>query len=117
MHVPPTEYDPVTYEPLGEMVPVSAVGTVVSWTWQPDPLRGPAPGSAVRLGADQAGRRRHPADARGRCGSAGRDQNRYPSARALGRRDGGRHHRHRVFALGEEPETEPAPATTRNRSP
>ena len=40
MHVPPAEYDPVTYEPLGEMVPVSAVGTVVSWTWQPDPLEG-----------------------------------------------------------------------------
>ena len=40
VHVPPAEYDPVTYEPLGEMVPVSAVGTVVSWTWQPDPLEG-----------------------------------------------------------------------------
>ena len=40
VHVPPTEYDPVTYEPLGEMVPVSAVGTVASWTWQPDPIEG-----------------------------------------------------------------------------
>ena len=40
VHVPPAEYDPVTYEPLGEMVPVSAVGTVVSWTWQPEPLEG-----------------------------------------------------------------------------
>jgi hypothetical protein len=40
VHVPPAEYDPVTYEPLGEMVPVSAVGTVVSWTWQADPLEG-----------------------------------------------------------------------------
>ena len=40
VHVPPTEYDPVTYEPLGEMVPVSAVGTVVSWTWQPDRIEG-----------------------------------------------------------------------------
>jgi uncharacterized protein len=40
VHVPPTEYDPVTYEPLGEMVPVSSVGTVVSWTWQPDPIEG-----------------------------------------------------------------------------
>jgi len=40
VHVPPPEYDPVTYEPLGEMVPVSAVGTVVSWTWQPEPLEG-----------------------------------------------------------------------------
>jgi uncharacterized OB-fold protein len=40
VHVPPADYDPVTYEPLGEMVPVSAVGTVVSWTWQADPLEG-----------------------------------------------------------------------------
>jgi uncharacterized OB-fold protein len=40
VHVPPAEYDPVTYEPLGEMVPVSTVGTVVSWTWQPEPLEG-----------------------------------------------------------------------------
>jgi uncharacterized OB-fold protein len=40
VHVPPAEYDPVTYEPLGEMVPVSTVGTVASWTWQPEPLEG-----------------------------------------------------------------------------
>jgi uncharacterized protein len=40
LHVPPAEYDPVTYEPLGEMVPVSSVGTVASWTWQPEPLEG-----------------------------------------------------------------------------
>lgn len=40
VHVPPAEYDPVTYEPLGEMVPVSSVGTVMSWTWQPDPIEG-----------------------------------------------------------------------------
>ncbi|WP_197508727.1 Zn-ribbon domain-containing OB-fold protein [Mycobacterium sp. 1081908.1] len=40
VHVPPAEYDPVTYEPLGEMVAVSSVGTVASWTWQPEPLEG-----------------------------------------------------------------------------
>ncbi|MGO9384078.1 MAG: Zn-ribbon domain-containing OB-fold protein [Mycobacterium sp.] len=40
VHVPPAEYDPVTYEALGEMVPVSSVGTVVSWTWQAEPLEG-----------------------------------------------------------------------------
>lgn len=40
VHVPPAEYDPVTYEPLGEMVPVAPVGTVVSWTWQSEPLPG-----------------------------------------------------------------------------
>jgi len=38
--VPPAEYDPVTYEELTEIVPVSSVGTVVSWTWQPAPLEG-----------------------------------------------------------------------------
>lgn len=40
VHVPPAEYDPVTYEPLGEMVPVASFGTVESWTWQPQPLQG-----------------------------------------------------------------------------
>jgi uncharacterized protein len=40
VHVPPAEYDPVTYERLTEMVPVSSVGTVQSWTWQPQPLAG-----------------------------------------------------------------------------
>jgi uncharacterized protein len=40
VHVPPAEYDPITYERLTEIVPVSSVGTVVSWTWQPLPLEG-----------------------------------------------------------------------------
>lgn len=40
VHVPPAEYDPVSYEPLGEMVPVASTGTVESWTWQPQPLEG-----------------------------------------------------------------------------
>jgi len=40
VHVPPAEYDPVTYEQLTEIVPVAGVGTVVSWTWQPAPLEG-----------------------------------------------------------------------------
>ena len=38
--VPPAEYDPVTYEPLTEVVPVQSVGTVLSWTWQAEPLEG-----------------------------------------------------------------------------
>ena len=38
--VPPAEYDPVTYAPLSEMVPVASVGTVLSWTWQAEPLEG-----------------------------------------------------------------------------
>ena len=40
VHVPVIEYDPVSYEPLTEIVPVSSVGTVLSWTWQPQPLDG-----------------------------------------------------------------------------
>ncbi|MET0316726.1 MAG: OB-fold domain-containing protein, partial [Rhodococcus fascians] len=40
VHVPPAEFDPVTYEPLSEIVPVASVGTVLSWTWQPQPLEG-----------------------------------------------------------------------------
>jgi uncharacterized protein len=40
VHVPPAEFDPVTYQRLTEIVPVSSVGTVVSWTWQSQPLEG-----------------------------------------------------------------------------
>ncbi len=40
VHVPPAEYDPVTYERLSEIVPVATVGTVVSWTWVPEPVAG-----------------------------------------------------------------------------
>ena len=40
VHVPVIEYDPVTHEPLSEIVPVSSVGTVLSWTWQAEPLEG-----------------------------------------------------------------------------
>src|SRR6202012_4231988 len=39
-YVPPAEFDPVTYEPLTEIVPVASVGSVLSWTWQPEPLEG-----------------------------------------------------------------------------
>ncbi len=40
VHVPPAEFDPVTYERLTEIVPVASVGTVVSWSWQSAPLEG-----------------------------------------------------------------------------
>jgi len=40
VHVPPAEYDPVTYAPLTEVVPVASVGTVLTWSWQPEPLEG-----------------------------------------------------------------------------
>lgn len=58
--VPPAEYDPVTYQPLTQVVPVSAVGTVTSWSWQPEPLEGqpldrPFAWALIRLdGADTA---------------------------------------------------------------
>ena len=38
--VPPAEFDPVTYDRLTEIVTVASVGTVLSWTWQPEPLEG-----------------------------------------------------------------------------
>lgn len=38
--VPPAEYDPVSYEQLTEIVPVASVGTVLSWSWQREPLEG-----------------------------------------------------------------------------
>ncbi|MGI9164602.1 MAG: Zn-ribbon domain-containing OB-fold protein [Mycobacterium sp.] len=60
VHVPVVEYDPVSYEPLTEIVPVSSVGTVLSWTWQPEPLEGqpldrPFAWALIKLdGADSA---------------------------------------------------------------
>lgn len=38
--VPPLEFDPVTHEPTTDFVEVSPVGTVVSWTWVPEPVKG-----------------------------------------------------------------------------
>ena len=40
VHVPPPEYDPVTGEPLTELVEVGQDGTVVTWCAQPKPLAG-----------------------------------------------------------------------------
>jgi uncharacterized OB-fold protein len=60
VHVPPVEYDPVTSDPLSEPVAVSDEGTVVSWSWMPEPLAGqpldrPFGWALVRLdGADTA---------------------------------------------------------------
>jgi uncharacterized OB-fold protein len=58
--VPPIEYDPVTGAAVSDFVPVSAEGTVVSWTWAAAPLPGqpldkPFAWVLVRLdGADTA---------------------------------------------------------------
>src|SRR6266702_5557316 len=40
VHAPPFEYDPVTASPPGELLEVGPAGTVVSWTWLPEPLDG-----------------------------------------------------------------------------
>jgi len=38
--VPPPEYDPVTHQQLDDFVEVSDTGTVTSWTWVPEPVKG-----------------------------------------------------------------------------
>lgn len=40
VHAPPVEYDPVTFDPPTEFVEVGTTGTVVTWSWMPDPLEG-----------------------------------------------------------------------------
>ncbi|GAB3576930.1 OB-fold nucleic acid binding domain-containing protein [Amycolatopsis endophytica] len=60
VHVPPVEYDPVDAAPLTEFVPVSDEGTVLTWSWIPEPLDGqplttPFAWALIRLdGADTA---------------------------------------------------------------
>jgi uncharacterized protein len=38
--VPPVEYDPVTFAAPAELVPVGPAGTVITWSWQPEPREG-----------------------------------------------------------------------------
>jgi uncharacterized OB-fold protein len=60
IHVPPFEYDPVTFAPPEQLVEVGVTGTVASWTWMADPLEGqplahPFAWALIRLdGADTA---------------------------------------------------------------
>jgi uncharacterized protein len=60
VHAPPFEYDPVSFEPPRELVPVGPEGIVVSWSWMPEPLAGqplaePFAWALIRLdGADTA---------------------------------------------------------------
>ncbi|MGA8547650.1 MAG: OB-fold domain-containing protein [Mycobacterium sp.] len=115
VYVPPAEFDPVTYERLTEIVPVASVGTVLSWTWQPEPLAGqpldrPFAWALIKLdGADIA--MLHAVDA--------------GSSDAIS--TGARVHAHWVdepagaitdiayFALGDK--AEPVPETTDDRDP
>jgi uncharacterized protein len=118
VYVPPAEFDPVTYERLTEIVPVASIGTVLSWTWQPEPLEGqpldrPFAWALIKLdGADIP--LLHAVD----VGAAG-------SSDAI--ITGARVHAHWVdepagaitdiayFALGDE--AEPVPETTDDRDP
>ncbi|HYB18181.1 MAG TPA: OB-fold domain-containing protein [Streptosporangiaceae bacterium] len=60
VHAPPFEYDPVSSEPAGELTEVGPDGTVLSWSWMPEPLEGqpltePFAWALIRLdGADTA---------------------------------------------------------------
>jgi len=60
VHAPPFEFDPVTFGPPGELVPVGPEGTVTTWSWAPRPLEGqplthPFGWALIRLdGADTA---------------------------------------------------------------
>jgi uncharacterized OB-fold protein len=60
VHAPPFEYDPMTAEPARDLTEVGPEGTVVSWSWMPDPLAGqplaePFAWALIRLdGADTA---------------------------------------------------------------
>jgi uncharacterized protein len=40
VHVPPAEYDPVTFAPPESLVEVGPAGTVLTWSWQPRPCEG-----------------------------------------------------------------------------
>ena len=60
VHAPPFEFDPVTFAPPDELVPVGPEGTVTTWSWAPQPLEGqplthPFAWALIRLdGADTA---------------------------------------------------------------
>jgi uncharacterized OB-fold protein len=40
VHAPPFEYDPGTFAPPEELVEVGPAGTVLTWSWMPEPLDG-----------------------------------------------------------------------------
>jgi len=60
VHAPPFEYDPATFDPPTDLVEVGPSGTVLTWSWMPEPLDGqPLPHAfawaLIRLdGADTA---------------------------------------------------------------
>jgi len=40
VHAPAVEYDPITHAALTELVEVAGTGTVLTWSWQPEPRTG-----------------------------------------------------------------------------
>ncbi len=40
VHVPPAEYDPITFSPPQGFVPVGPEGAIITWSWQPEPGEG-----------------------------------------------------------------------------
>jgi hypothetical protein len=60
VYAPPFEFDPVTFDPPDDLVPVGPEGTVTTWSWAPQPLEGqplaqPFGWALIRLdGADTA---------------------------------------------------------------
>jgi uncharacterized OB-fold protein len=60
VYAPPFEFDPVTFDPPDDLVPVGPEGTVTTWSWAPRPLEGqplakPFAWGLIRLdGADTA---------------------------------------------------------------
>src|ERR1700689_5419587 len=77
VHAPPFEYDPASSEPPEELTEVGAEGTVVSWSWMPEPLDGqpltaPFAWALIRLdGASTAMLHAVDAGAAGAAGAAG----------------------------------------------
>ena len=103
VHAPPFEYDPVSSDPPGELTEVGPEGTVVSWSWMPEPLEGqplaePFAWALIRLdGADTA--MLHAVDA----GSAAAHADGPASSAAVGREPGRQHPRHRLLRARRAP--------------
>ena len=106
--VPPPEYDPVTHQQIEDFVEVADTGTVTSWTWVPEPVKGQPldrPFAFVLVTLDGADvPLLHALDVSSRGRRRDRPARQDPLARGAGRR----HHRHRVLrARGDARPTAP----------
>ena len=116
VHAPPFEYDPVSSQPPGELTEVGPEGTVVSWSWMPEPLEGqplarPFAWALIRLdGADTA--MLHAVDARVGRGDADRPA----GPGAVGGQPGRQHPRHRLLRAVRRAAGAPRQAASRTRA-